>query len=87
MFSKKLAVPDLAIVPILLTISSSLIPIPLSEIVIVFSSVLIFILIFRSLLNLDSFLFSTDSNLNLSNASDALETSSLINISLLEYKE
>ena len=67
--------------------SASDIPIPLSEIIILFSSLITFTSIFRSLLKTDSDLSSTALNLSLSMASEALETSSLTNISLLEYKE
>ena len=80
-------VPDLAIVPIFWTISSSDIPIPLSEITILFSSLKIFTSIFKSLFIFEIDLSSTDLNLNLSIASDALDTSSLKKISLFEYKE
>ena len=62
-------------------------PIPLSDIIILFSSLKIFTSIFRSLFNLDIVLSSTALNLSLSIASDALETSSLKKISLFEYKE
>ena len=84
MFSKKDAVPDLAMVPILATISSSFIPIPLSEIMILFSSFKTWTSIFRSFVYLAIDLSSTDLNLSLSIASDALDTNSLIKISLLE---
>ena len=67
--------------------SASDIPIPLSEIIILFSSLITFTSIFKSLLKIDSDLSSTALNLSLSMASEALETSSLTNISLLEYKE
>jgi len=78
------AVPDLAIVPILATTSSSFIPMPLSEIIILFSSLKILTSIFKSLVYFEIDLSSTDLNLNLSIASDAFETSSLIKISLFE---
>ena len=84
MFSKKDAVPDLAIVPIFATISSSFIPIPLSEIMILFSSFRPCTSIFRFFVYFAIDLSSTDLNLSLSIASDALDTNSLIKISLLE---
>ena len=62
-------------------------PIPLSEIMILFSSLRIFTSIFKSLLNFEIDLSSTDLNLSLSMASEAFDTSSRINISLFEYKE
>ena len=76
--------PDLAIVPIFATTSSSVIPMPLSEITILFSSFKIFTSIFKSLVYFEIDLSSTDLNLSLSIASDAFDTSSLINISLFE---
>ena len=54
---------------------------------ILFSSGITFTLIARSDLFLSKLSSANELNLNLSNASDALETSSLIKISLLEYKE
>ena len=74
-------------VPIFSIISSSFIPIPLSEIEIMFSFLRIFTLICGSFVNLASVLFFNDLNLSLSKASDAFETSSLTKISLSEYKE
>ena len=68
----------------LATSSSSDIPIPLSEIMILLSSFTIFTSIFKSLLNFDIPLSSTALNLNLSSAFDAFDTNSRINISLFE---
>jgi len=57
---------------------------PLSEIIILFSSFKILTSIFKSFVYFEIDLSSTDLNLNLSIASDAFETSSLIKISLFE---
>ena len=88
-FSKKFFVPLLAIVPRLLTRSSLFIPIPLSDIVIVFCLSVFSkdIDILGSRLIFLYFLSVKLRYLSLSNASEEFEISSRKNISLLEYKE
>ena len=81
------AVPDLAMVPIFSMTSVSLIPIPLSEMTILFSAGITLTETTKSDLSSSKLSSAKALNLNLSNASDALETSSLIKISLFEYKE
>ena len=83
-FPRNSAVPDLAIVPIFSIISSSDIPIPLSDMVKVLFSSSTIILIFKSSDRLANLELLIDLNLSLSSASDALEINSLRKISLFE---
>ena len=79
--------PDLAIVPSEDFKSSSFIPIPLSEIISVFSLLLTSILISEVAEELSIFLFVKPKYFLLSNASDAFDTNSRKKISLSEYSE
>ena len=83
-FPRNSAVPDLAIVPIFSIISSSDIPIPLSDMVKVLFSSSTMTLIFKSSERLANLELLIDLNLSLSRASDALDINSLRKISLFE---
>jgi len=83
-FSKKSFVQDFAIVQIFLCNSSSVIQIPLSSISIIFFSLSNLIFISKILSSHKKVVSVIDLSLALSIASDALEITSLKNISLLE---
>src|SRR5512146_1402490 len=84
---KKSRVPDLAMVPRLAMTSSRLMPMPLSAMVSVLASLSKPMRILKSESPSNSPALCSASKRSLSQASDALETSSLRNISRLEYSE